>query len=101
MTALPLPKDVTFGSMIRAHRCGFAWSEIHKAYIRVSDGPRDGLFRFEVLPHLQLRIKSRSYRAWWDNPSMLDLCEPLRDVESPTQALTFIVDELGREVLNV
>ena len=89
----------SFGEMLRAARCGWAWSAAHGCYLRFSD-VRPGRYLVEACPAELLPGDAREHRAWWEGSperqaAFLAACAPLRGIFSPTQPFSWVVDDDG------
>lgn len=90
----------TFGSNIKAARLGYHWSERHGAFIRmVTVGSR--MF-VELAPASGVpnksETKSKDYRCWRDDDSILDRIPWLRNVRRIKRYVAVEVDERGNIV---
>lgn len=94
---------MSFGSMLRAYRLGYRYSDKHRCFIRMSDGPSRGIYRVELAPISRIPNKtgSKEHRCWWDDgATLLDLCKPLTALCGVKRPLTFYVDANGELIVN-
>lgn len=94
------------GSIIRGMRLGYRYSLKHDAFIRIR--VQDDIWlavdvepSLRPVPNPRGRVTPTGYQCWWedDNPEMLlDMVLPLRHVRSPTQGITFVVDNRGQMI---
>lgn len=88
---------MTLGMRVRAARLGYAWSERHGAWIRLSG---DGPYRVDLQPAGLVQDdraarRVREHRCWWDNPHALDSVALLARVRQVTTPCSVLVGEHG------
>jgi hypothetical protein len=93
----------TFGQKLRASRLGFEWSADHRCFLRMSDGPNEGVRVDVAAPDALPKLPSNSpHRCWWDSPDILRAVPALEQLrqsgETPTGFTTWILDENGARV---
>jgi len=92
-------KPYTFGTLIRALRLGYRWSDKHGCFVRL--GNAGDRVHVQLCPGHNIPAKNttKEYWVWWDDESILETIPSLSPVRGVKRPIGFYINKESGELL--